>query len=124
MLQGSGDALKDPNSILIRESLAKKLFGEETPIDKVIKLDNDKDLKVAGVFGDIPDNSNFSELSFIGPWDMYLNSTKWVKDAENNWQDNSFAVYVQLLPGADFERSSAKIKDVELKFIPKERHAL
>ncbi len=124
MLSGSGDALKDPNSILIRESLAKKLFGDVRAINKVIKLDNEKDLKIAGVFEDIPDNSSFAEMSFIGSWDMFLNSTKWVKEAENNWQDNSFAVYVQLSPNSDFAKSSARIKDIELKFIPKERHAL
>ena len=52
MLSGRRDALKDPSAILLTESLAKALFGDSDPMNKLVKLDNKTDLRVAGVYDD------------------------------------------------------------------------
>src|ERR1700743_1685252 len=46
MLKGTRNGIKDPTSILISQSVAKALFGNADPMDKVIKLDNKTDFKV------------------------------------------------------------------------------
>ena len=50
MLKGQRDALKDPSSILISASTAKAFFGNDDPMFKVLKLNNQDNLKVAGVY--------------------------------------------------------------------------
>ena len=47
-------ALTEPNSIVLTENLAKKYFGDEDPIGKVINLSNIFDCKVTAVIQDVP----------------------------------------------------------------------
>lgn len=51
-------ALKEPNSVIISSSLAKKYFGSKSALGEAVRLDT-IDLKVTAVFEDIPGNSNF-----------------------------------------------------------------
>ena len=50
--------LDKPGSIAITQSLAKKIFGEENPIGKTLKLNQNTDLNVAAVLADVPKNSH------------------------------------------------------------------
>src|ERR1044072_9502618 len=59
MLQGSRDALKDPSSLLISESLAKALFSDADAVNKIVRIDNKMDMKVGGVYADLPHNTTF-----------------------------------------------------------------
>src|SRR5439155_3553053 len=61
MLKGSADGLKDPSSVLLSKSLANAIFGDANPMEKVIKVDNAFNVKVAGVYDDLPLNSSFSD---------------------------------------------------------------
>ncbi|MCB0608491.1 MAG: ABC transporter permease, partial [Lewinella sp.] len=49
MLAGIRDGLKDPNSILLSESVAKSFFDDEDPLDKILKIDNTSTVRVTGV---------------------------------------------------------------------------
>ena len=56
----ANEALTDPSSIVISASLAKKYFGEnwrEDAIGKILKINNEWDATVSGVFEEIPENS-------------------------------------------------------------------
>ncbi|MFT4033570.1 MAG: ABC transporter permease [Siphonobacter sp.] len=120
MVKGSVNGLKDPHSILINESLAEALFGSEDPINKVLKSDNKTEVKVTGVYKDLPPNTELSEVTFLMPWDLYLIVEPWVKNSENQWHNNSFQTFAMLQPSADFDKVSAKIKDVVLHHDPKD----
>ena len=67
LLRGNPDtALKDPYSVVISQSTARKVFGDEDPMGKVIVADNGlADLRVTGVMEDIPDNSHFQMDYFV-----------------------------------------------------------
>lgn len=67
LLRGNPDtALKDPYSVVITRSTARKMFGDEDPMGKVIVADNGfADLRVTGVMEDIPDNSHFQMDYFV-----------------------------------------------------------
>ena len=110
MLQGQSTALTQPNTILITQSLAKTLFGNANPMNRIIKLDNKMDVKVAGVFEDLPYNTSFYSTKFLMPWDTYLANEKWVKNSETEWGNHSFQTFVELNPNVTFEKVSAKIK--------------
>src|SRR5258705_7261393 len=63
MIRGS-KGLNDPSSLLISESAAKAYFGNEDPINKMMKIDNQLNAKVSGVYKDFPHNSTFADLAF------------------------------------------------------------
>src|SRR5882672_2350129 len=96
MVNGSLKGLNDPSSILISSTVAHALFGNTDPLGQIIKIDNSGNLKVAGVYEDIPKNSSLYNLKFIGAWDYYKNAHDWVKNATDNWDESSFQLYVQL----------------------------
>ncbi|HNP19387.1 MAG TPA: ABC transporter permease [Fulvivirga sp.] len=104
-----GDAstvLDDPSNIVITASLAKILFGEEDPINKIIRVDDDSDLKVAGVLKDIPKNSSF-EFDFLLPWKLREQKNEWVRENMTNWGNYSFQVFIEL----DDPNSMASVQD-------------
>ncbi|MBB6005315.1 ABC transporter permease [Arcicella rosea] len=113
MLKGSQKGLKDPYSILISESVATALFGDTDPINKIIKVDNKTNVKVTGVYEDLPHNTTLSEVTYVLPWEMYLATESWVKNSQDQWNNNSFQTFAELNPNADFDKVSAKIRLVK-----------
>ena len=111
MVNGSQNGLNVLNSILLSETTARNLFGMKNPINRTIRLENKTDVKVTGVYKDIPANSDFSHLYFIAPWDLYLTMYPQMK-IPNPWNNNSFLTYVQLTDQAEINSVSAKIKDI------------
>jgi putative ABC transport system permease protein len=119
MISGNRSGLQGPNSILIKESLAKKLFGSADPVDKIVRIDNEIDVKVTGVFADLPGNSFLKDMAFMAPWDLYVLSNDQVKKAQNDWKNNGFNIYVQLSNQASFDGVSSKIRDLKLQHTSK-----
>jgi ABC-type antimicrobial peptide transport system permease subunit len=114
MLKGTRNGLKDPYSIILSESLAKILFAKEDPINRTLKVDNKADVIITGVYEDIPHNSDFNELSYIAPWDLYLAINPWMQYWKNDWNNNMLQVFAQLATGKNIEKTAAKIKNVKL----------
>ncbi len=113
MLKGTRDGLKDPYSILLSESLAKTYFGDDDPMNQVVRIDNKYDVKVTGVYEDLPYNTFFRNMNYILPWELYLISNEWIKKMENPWGSNFTQTFVQIADNADMEVVSKKIKDVK-----------
>jgi len=63
-------ALQETNSVILTETMAKTMFGDEDPVNKVIKLDNDEPLKVEAVIADLPKNSSFA-FDYLMNWKLY-----------------------------------------------------
>lgn len=114
MLKGDGAGLKEPYSILLSESVAEALFGEVDPLDKLIKINNKFDVKVTGVYEDLPFNATLKDLTYILPWELYLITNPWIQAMENPWGSNFTQTFAQLAENADMETVSAKIRDVKL----------
>jgi len=112
MLLGDKDALQDPNSILISKSTAEILFGDENPLEKDIQLGSRTFLKVAGVYEDLPENSSFSNLTYIGSWKFLFDAQGY--EERLGWGNNWFQTFVQVQDGADMAAVSALIKDAKL----------
>lgn len=87
--------LDDASNIVISESTAKALFGDEDAVDKVIRVDNQFDLKVAGILKDVPSNSSF-QFDFLLPYKHWHSTSEWVRRNESNWGNYSFQVFVEL----------------------------
>ena len=94
----TGDAtqvMDDPRSIIITEATAKAMFGDEDPINKVIRIDNENDLKVTGVLYNLPSNSSF-QFDFLMTWKFREQISDWVRRNTTNWGNYSFQVFVEL----------------------------
>jgi len=91
-------ALSDPYTVMMTEEIAKKYFGNDEPMNKMIRINlgNYFDFKVTGVYKSFPSNTHFHPdimLSF-----NTLNDTL-IYGAENlrtNWGNNSFFTYIRL----------------------------
>ena len=102
--------LSEPYAIVITESTAKALFGDEDPINRIVRLNNKEELKVTGLMKDVPKNSSF-EFDFLLPWKLYQTNS-WVKENEDNWSNYSFQVYVELDEPASEVTVESKISDL------------
>jgi putative ABC transport system permease protein len=121
MIHGTHAGLTEPSSIMLSEGVAQVLFGAENPLGKIVRLDNFTNLKVTGVYADLPSNTEFRDLTFIAPWDLYVSTQSWVKQALDNeeWDNNSWQILVQINPNSNFDAISRKIRDVKLRHTPR-----
>jgi ABC-type antimicrobial peptide transport system permease subunit len=111
MIAGTRKSFQSKSTVLLSESIAKVLFGNENAVGKIVTIDGDLNEKVVGIYKDFPENSSFKEVSFIAP---FYDLTSWVAGNENSWVDGSFQVFVQLNPNANFKTVSDKIRDIKL----------
>jgi ABC-type antimicrobial peptide transport system permease subunit len=121
MLKGSADGLSSPNSILLSESTAKAFFGDEDPMEQPMKIDNKLNVKVTGVFEDLPYSTTFRDLKFIAPWDLYKTSEGWLTQAATQWGNNSFQAFVQINDNADFASVNRRIEKVKLNKVDQDQ---
>ncbi|HEY9002765.1 MAG TPA: ABC transporter permease [Mucilaginibacter sp.] len=113
-------ALKDMYSIVLTESTAKALFGNDNPMGKVVRFDNSQSLKVTGVIKEIPKNSTL-QFHYITPFAFAEATQDWVKLGRTKWTWNSFNAYVALEPGVTYGQIVPKIRDIVNKRSPEMR---
>jgi putative ABC transport system permease protein len=87
-------ALKEPKSIVITESMARKYFNQTQVVGKSLHLDNKDHYKITAVIKDMPAQSHFS-------FDFFLPLAQADESRENNWISNNFNTYIVLKEGAD-----------------------
>ena len=115
MEKGNRNSLDDPSSLLLSSSAAQACFGNENPLNRLVKIDNMPPLKVTGVYKDFQHNSTFADLHFIGSWEFFYDNTEWVRTIDDPWRPNAFSIFVRLNDNANLQSVSGKIKDVKLK---------
>lgn len=120
MLKGTRGGLKDPYSIMLSASAAGSIFGKEDPINKTLKLDRNYDVKVTGVYEDLPGNTTFRNLEIIMPWKLWEIQNPWAKEMEEPWGSNFSQTFVQIADNADMKKVSAKIKNAKLNNVSKD----
>lgn len=102
-------ALTEPNSIVLTQSLANKLFDYESPFGKTIKVDGEL-IKVTGVVADPPKNTHF-RYSFINSFPK----ESWV--TVGNWTANNFKTYVKLAQDSDPAVTQDKLKTLATNYV-------
>ncbi|RYU92437.1 ABC transporter permease [Mucilaginibacter terrigena] len=96
----------DNNSLVITESTAKRYFGNEDPIGKVVMMGQNEQCKVTGVIRDYPENSSFqyhvllpisrfNDLAYIKNKKTYDNKTI-VSSMDADWSNFGFQTYLLL----------------------------
>jgi len=102
-------ALPDAYAIVLTQSAAKALFGNDDPINKIIKVDNEYDAKVTAIIADVPGNSTF-QFDFINAFNY---NNDFLKRAMTNWQNSSWDVFVQVIPGTNIKMLEKSINDIK-----------
>ena len=111
ILKGENNGLAEKNSIMLSQSTAKALFGNSDPIGEIIKVNSDDDMMVTAVFEDLPKNTFFRNSQFIMPWKHYITTREWIKDASDNWGNNSFQMFVEIADNTTMEGVTKTILD-------------
>lgn len=87
-------ALKGVNKVAITESAAKRYFGNENPIGKILLRGSDKRAtEVTAVIKDAPANSHI-------PFDMILSGESWNYMKDLQWTSNNLYTYFKVHPQA------------------------
>jgi len=110
LIEGNkSNALTEPNTIAISETLSKKLFPEGNAMGKQVIVGKRFPLTVSAVYADFPQNSNLKPTYLVSmpTYDVLANEPKY----RDNWTNISFDNYVLLKKGADPKLVNAKIKD-------------
>lgn len=107
----AGSALDDPHSLVLSQETARKYFGDEDPIGKVVTFENDFDMLVTGVLEDIPNNSHL-KFDFLAPLGLLTTRYSGLKD---HW-DSGARAYLLLTPGSDPALLEDKLKSFVTKY--------
>lgn len=117
MIKGQLTALQDPSSVLMASSLAKILFGELDPLNKIVKVDNKMDMKIAGVYEDLPLNTTLNQVKFFLPWEKYVATDEEAKFNLTRWGNHSWQIFVELNDHSGIEKITARIKDIPMQHL-------
>ncbi|WP_373493010.1 ABC transporter permease [Aquiflexum sp.] len=110
ILKGGQEPLKNPASIAISENMASILYGSDDPVGKTIMIDRNKEVVVAAVFQDIPNQSSI-KFDFALPMQMLQN--QWGIN-EEQLSGNFFDVYLKSSSGTNAPLLSEKLNDTKV----------
>jgi ABC-type antimicrobial peptide transport system permease subunit len=120
LLRGNAaEVLKEPRSIVLTQATATALFGQEDPMNKVVRIDNQHNVKVTGVLADLPGNCSF-QFKYIVPFSLYVQTQEWIRQNLHNWNMDPIQTFVGLQPGATMEQVDAKLKNIIEKYDPRD----
>lgn len=112
-----GQVLKNVNSVVLTETMAKKLFGNEDPINKTVKVENGNPLKQGGIdvlkveaiIADIPKNNSI-QFTYLASWKLFEQNSPWAKNT--NWGNNSCLTLVQLKDKEAFDQVNQQMEGI------------
>src|SRR5215207_6843169 len=101
-------ALAQPYSIMITDEIAKKYFGNEDPMEKMVKLDNLFSCRVAGAYKPFPSNAHMHPDVLISFNTLNDSVVYGANQLATNWGNNSFLTYVVLPKGYDAKKMESR----------------
>jgi len=111
-------ALNKPNTLVLTQSMARKYFGDEDPMGKVLNADNRRDYIVTGVVRDVPHNSHF-HFDFLASLSTYEVSRS------TRWLNNNYLTYIVLRKGISPKLLEKKFPAMVRKYVgPQVQEAL
>lgn len=90
--------LKEPYTMAMSVSMAKKYFGDENPIGKSLRHNGVRDYIITGIYEDIPFQSHL-QADMLYSFETYVDLTN--EEARTSWHWDGFYTYITLVPGTD-----------------------
>lgn len=94
-----GKALNEPYCVMLSEEIAKKYFGKEDPVNKVLRFNNQYDCKVTGIFKSFPPNSHMHPNLLISFNTLKDTAVYGEERLRTSFSNNSFFTYLLLPAG-------------------------
>ncbi|MDX1471098.1 MAG: FtsX-like permease family protein, partial [Flavobacteriaceae bacterium] len=82
---------------------------------QILDINSQDNMIVTAVYEDFPVNTEFNEVHYLMPWEHYVNSQDWIKNAADQWGNNSFQMFVTIANNTTMESVTAKILDSKKK---------
>lgn len=101
-------ALNDPFSVMLTEETAKKYFGDEDPINKVLRANNQFDVKVTGIYKSFPSNAHMHPNLLLSFNTLKDSAVYGEEGLRTNWGNNSFFTYLLLPPHYNIENMKSR----------------
>ncbi len=109
-------ALTHPNSVVISESTAERIFGDEDPMEKLLEGNDGMNLVVRGVFQDIPTNSHF-HLDLVADFSIIEGLYGGRERMMKNFGSNNFSTFILLKEGHTIEEVTSQMPDFLVKHL-------
>ncbi len=113
LLEGNSQkALTAPNTVVLTQKVAKKYFGNESPLGKMLKLHDAGNVMVTGVMKDIPLNSHINFDCIISRstiFEIHKNEPSWKEENEKSWLNCDSYSYVLLKNKVDPKQFETKV---------------
>ena len=91
--------LGEPNTALITQHIAKKYFGTENAVGKVIRYDNKTNFRVTGILADLPDNTDRRQEIYLSYLSLKDKNPQMAADTDWNFLSNDMHCFMVLKPG-------------------------
>jgi putative ABC transport system permease protein len=110
--------LKDPGSLILTESMAKKLFGDVDPVGQILELNGSIQATVTGVLADIPRNSDLQTQLYLS-FNTVLQYNEWYA-SDDSWNalSGSMQCFVRLKEGVTKETVESAVAGYPERFRP------
>jgi len=103
--------LNEKRNIVLSQTTATKIFGDEDPVNKLIQVGNDTAFyRITGIMQDIPDNTHFY-ASVLGSFMTNHRAN------DKLWLSNSFSTYVMLRPNTNPGHVNERFKPMIVKYV-------
>jgi ABC-type antimicrobial peptide transport system permease subunit len=87
-------------------------------VGRIISINNDINVKVTGVYEDLPLNTQLHTTKFIAPFGLWLSGNEWVeRETKYQWWNHFIRLFAEIKPGTTFSSVSRQIENVELDHI-------
>lgn len=105
-------ALSNPRSLLVTETFARKLFGNEDAMGKMVRIDSNANFMVSGVLKDLPNNTGL-HFEYLIPF-SYKKEVGW---DDSRWDNNSSHMFILLKPGVTEQAGNIAFRDIIKKHL-------
>ncbi|GHB54889.1 ABC transporter permease [Persicitalea jodogahamensis] len=112
------EALANPNSMLMSRPMAEKYFGKEDPVGKTLRVENQFDLIVTGVYEPLPAQAHFHPRFLLAFSALNDPNIYGAEQLRTNYGNNSFTTYILLAKGADPQRMEKAFPAFQDKHVP------
>ncbi len=112
------EALVNPGSIMFSRPMAEKYFGQEDPMGKIVRYNDQFELTVTGVYEPLPDQAHFHPSSLISFSSLNDPNVYGAEQLRTNWGNNAFNTYILLAKGADPKRLEKAFPAFQDEYVP------
>ncbi|KAA0989135.1 ABC transporter permease [Dyadobacter aurulentus] len=115
-----GRPFTDDNTIVLTETTAKKYFGNEDPIGKILNANDRVSFTVSGVVKDFPKNSTIQGDLFLPIGKLFRNryGSGQGRNENNDFHEFNYSTYFLLQPGTIVAGLADKLRDIHLRNKP------